>query len=38
VVHQDKDPNLPPVADDLAGLTLDLLVAEQGCDKSGLNV
>ena len=37
VVHQDKDPNVDPVADDLASLALDLLVAEQGYDKSGLN-
>lgn len=37
VVHQDKDPNVDPLADDLASLALDLLVAEQGYDKSGFN-
>lgn len=37
VMRQDKDPDVDPVADDLASLALDLLVAEQGYDKSGLN-
>ena len=36
-MQQDKDPNVDPVADDLSSLALDLLVAEQGYDKSGLN-
>jgi FdhE protein len=37
VLHQDKDPDVDPAADDLASLALDLLVAELGYDKSGFN-
>lgn len=37
VVHQDKDPQADPLADDLASLALDLLVGEQGYAKSGMN-
>jgi len=36
-VHQDKDPLADPVADDLASLTLDLLMDETGYAKSGIN-
>lgn len=36
-VHQDKDPLADPVADDLASLTLDLLMDETGHAKSGIN-
>ena len=37
VVHQDKDPQADPVADDLATLTLDLLMGEAGHARSGTN-
>lgn len=37
VVHQEKDPQADPVADDLASLTLDLLMDETGHAKSGIN-
>lgn len=37
VVHQDKDPHADPLADDLASLALDLLVAELGFARSGFN-
>lgn len=37
VVHQDKDPQADPVADDLASLTLDLLMDEAGYARSGIN-
>ena len=36
-VHQDRDPLADPVADDLASLTLDLLMDETGYAKSGIN-
>lgn len=36
-VHTDRDPFVDPVADDLASLTLDLLLAEQGQERAGLN-
>jgi FdhE protein len=36
-VHTDRDPFVDPVADDLASLTLDLLLAEQGQQRAGLN-
>ncbi len=36
-VHTDRDPFVDPVADDLASLTLDLLLAEQGQQRVGLN-
>ena len=38
VMHQDKDPQVDPVADDLATLALDILVGEQGYAKSGMNL
>lgn len=37
VVQQEKDPLADPVADDLATLTLDLLMDEAGFTRSGLN-
>ncbi len=37
VIHQDKDPQADPVADDLASLTLDLLMDEAGYARSGIN-
>jgi FdhE protein len=38
IVHQDKDPLADPVADDLASLTLDLLMDEEADTiRSGIN-
>ena len=37
IVHTDRDPFVDPVADDLATLTLDLLVAETGKQRHGVN-
>jgi FdhE protein len=37
IVHQDKDPHVDPVADDLASMTLDLLMGEEAYAKSGIN-
>jgi FdhE protein len=37
IVHQDKDPNVDPAADDLATLALDLLMGEENYAKSGIN-
>jgi len=37
VLQQSNDPNLEPLADDLATLALDALVEEQGFARSGLN-
>ncbi|THF64552.1 formate dehydrogenase accessory protein FdhE [Pseudothauera nasutitermitis] len=37
IVQQDKDPLVDPVADDLASLTLDLLVDEAGFERTGPN-
>jgi FdhE protein len=37
VVHQEKDPLADPVADDLASLTLDLLMDEADYARSGIN-
>lgn len=37
VTHQDKDPLAEPMADDLASLTLDLLMDEAGYARSGIN-
>lgn len=38
ILYQDKDPHVDPVADDLASIALDLLVAEQhGKRLSGVN-
>jgi len=38
IVYQDKDPNVDPVADDLATLALDMLVDEAGYQRSGPNL
>ena len=37
IVHQDRNPLVDPVADDLASLTLDLLMGEAGYARSGTN-
>lgn len=37
VIQQEKDPLADPVADDLATLTLDLLMDEAGFARSGIN-
>lgn len=38
MVHLDKDAHADPIADDLASLTLDLLVAETGAQRHGVNL
>lgn len=38
ILHSDRDPFVEPVADDLASLTLDLLLAESGLQRHGLNL
>jgi FdhE protein len=38
IVHGDRDPLAEPVADDLASITLDLLVAESGKQRYGVNL
>lgn len=38
IVHQEKDPHVDPVADDLATLALDLLVDEAGYQRAGPNL
>ncbi|MFY9511075.1 MAG: formate dehydrogenase accessory protein FdhE, partial [Rubrivivax sp.] len=38
ILHSDRDPMVEPVADDLASLTLDLLVSEAGYRRHGLNL
>ena len=37
IVHGERDPQVEPVADDLASVTLDLLVAETGLRRHGAN-
>ena len=37
ILYLEKDPAADPVADDLASLALDLLLDEQGYQRSGLN-
>ncbi|WP_324780939.1 formate dehydrogenase accessory protein FdhE [Thiobacillus sedimenti] len=37
VIQQDKNPQVEPVADDLATLALDLLMDQQGFGRSGVN-
>ncbi|HEY9097342.1 MAG TPA: formate dehydrogenase accessory protein FdhE [Thiobacillus sp.] len=37
VIYQNKNPQADPVADDLASLTLDLLMDEAGYARSGIN-
>jgi FdhE protein len=34
----EKDPDLDPVADDLASIALDLLVSETGKTSAGINL
>ena len=38
IVHGDRDPFAEPAADDLASITLDLLVAETGQQRHGVNL
>jgi len=38
IMHTDRDPFVDPVADDLASLTLDLLVSETGKQRGGVNL
>jgi FdhE protein len=38
ILFQEKDPNVDPVADDLATLALDVLVDERGFRRSGPNL
>ncbi|MDP4301606.1 formate dehydrogenase accessory protein FdhE [Leptothrix discophora] len=38
ILHTDRDPGIDAVADDLASITLDLLVAETGLQRHGLNL
>ncbi|MEO8280481.1 MAG: formate dehydrogenase accessory protein FdhE [Ideonella sp.] len=38
IVHMDRDPHVDPVADDLASVTLDLLVSETGKLRHGVNL
>jgi FdhE protein len=37
ILYQEKDPNVEPVADDLASLTLDLLMSEAGFHRGSGN-
>ncbi|MFZ4759701.1 MAG: formate dehydrogenase accessory protein FdhE [Burkholderiaceae bacterium] len=38
IVHADRDPHVDAVADDLASVTLDLLVAQTGLKRHGVNL
>lgn len=38
IMHTDRDPFVEPVADDLATLTLDLLVSDTGLKRQGVNL
>jgi FdhE protein len=38
ILHTDRDPLIEPVADDLASLTLDLLVSDTGQARHGVNL
>lgn len=38
IVHMERDPHVEPVADDLASVTLDLLVADAGFERHGVNL
>jgi len=38
IFHSDRDPHVDAVADDLATLTLDLLVSESGSRRHGVNL
>ena len=37
IIHQEKDPHVDPVADDLASMALDLLMGEENYAKSGIS-
>ncbi len=37
IMHAERDPHVEPVADDLASITLDLLVSAAGRQRHGLN-
>ena len=37
ILYQEKDPGVEPVADDLASLTLDLLMSEAGYHRGSGN-
>ena len=37
LLHADRDPMVEPVADDLASVTLDLLIGETGVERQGVN-
>lgn len=38
IVHMERDANVEPVADDLATVTLDLLVSDAGFQRHGINL
>lgn len=38
IVHMERDPHVDPVADDIATVTLDLLVSEAGFQRHGINL
>lgn len=38
IMHTDRDPFVEPVADDLASVTLDLLVSDAGYQRHGVNL
>lgn len=38
ILHADRDPMVEPVADDLASVTLDMLVSQEGQQRSGVNL
>jgi FdhE protein len=38
IVHMERDPHVEPVADDLATVTLDLLVSDAGFQRHGVNL
>ena len=38
IVHMERNPNVEPIADDLASLTLDLLASEAGELRHGVNL
>ena len=38
IVHMERDAHVEPVADDLASVTLDLLVSEAGFQRHGVNL
>ncbi|MGD9833011.1 MAG: formate dehydrogenase accessory protein FdhE [Piscinibacter sp.] len=38
IMHTDRDPFMEPAADDLASVTLDLLVSEAGFQRHGVNL